>query len=178
MARTALISARTVSLGSRRCANPCTADQRLDHLPAKSLTFKCKWCGRCATAKVDDLIRMFGRERRAQPIGPQVLKCRDKRSRREGKSAQSLTKFDGARKAPGSPAIMGRECNHCSPRRQSIVPVATSLERRSSAASSKWSPRVLAIRADASPFKFELPHCLMGIRFPRSSTTVLVAVGD
>jgi hypothetical protein len=60
------------------------AGQRLDHLPVKSLTFSCKWCGQCATLKVGELIAMFGRERNVRSIGRHVLKCRDRRSRREG----------------------------------------------------------------------------------------------
>ena len=60
------------------------AGQRLDHLPVKSLTFSCEWCGQCATLKVAELIAMFGRERNVRSIGRHVLKCRDRRSRREG----------------------------------------------------------------------------------------------
>jgi hypothetical protein len=60
------------------------ADQRLDQLPVKSLTFECKWCGRHTTVKVDDLIGMFGRDRSVESIRRHVLECRDKRSRREG----------------------------------------------------------------------------------------------
>ena len=60
------------------------AGQQLDHLPVKSLTFSCEWCGPCATLKVAELIAMFGRERNVRSIGRHVLKCRDRRSRREG----------------------------------------------------------------------------------------------
>ena len=60
------------------------AGQRLDHLPVKSLTFSCEWCGQRATVKVAELIAMFGRERNVRSIGRHVLKCRDQRSRREG----------------------------------------------------------------------------------------------
>jgi hypothetical protein len=58
--------------------------QALDHLPVKSLTFSCEWCGQRATLKVAELIAMFGRERNVRSIGRHVLKCRDRRSRREG----------------------------------------------------------------------------------------------
>ena len=57
--------------------------QRLDRLPAKSLTFSCEWCGQRATLKVAELIAMFGRDRNVRSIGRRVLKCRDRRSRRE-----------------------------------------------------------------------------------------------
>jgi hypothetical protein len=57
---------------------------RLDRLPIKSLTFSCEWCGQRATLKVAELIVMFGRERNVRSIGRHVLKCRDRRSRREG----------------------------------------------------------------------------------------------
>ena len=60
------------------------AGQRLDHLPVKSLTFSCEWCGQRARLKIAELIAMFGRERNVRSIGRQVLKCRDRRSLREG----------------------------------------------------------------------------------------------
>jgi hypothetical protein len=60
------------------------AGQRLDQLPVKSLTFSCEWCGQRATLKVGELIAMFGRDRNVRSIGRHVLKCRDRRSRREG----------------------------------------------------------------------------------------------
>jgi hypothetical protein len=60
------------------------AGQRLDRLPVKSLTFSCEWCGQHATLKVAELIRMFGRDRNVRSIGRHVLKCKDRRSRREG----------------------------------------------------------------------------------------------
>ena len=60
------------------------AGLRLGHLPVKSLTFSCEWCGQRATLKVAELIAMFGRERNVCSIGQHVLKCRDRRSRREG----------------------------------------------------------------------------------------------
>src|SRR5271155_3405250 len=40
--------------------------QRLDHLPVKSLTFSCAWCGPRATLTVVQLIQMF----RARPQRP------------------------------------------------------------------------------------------------------------
>ena len=64
------------------------AGQRLDHLPVKSLTFSCEWCGQRATVKVAELIAMFGRERNVRSIGRHVLKCRDRRSRREGEGEE------------------------------------------------------------------------------------------
>jgi hypothetical protein len=60
------------------------AGQRLDRLPVKSLTFSCEWCGQRARLKIAELIAMFGRERNVRSIGRQVLKCRDRRSLREG----------------------------------------------------------------------------------------------
>ena len=60
------------------------AGQRLDHLPVNSLTFSCEWCGQRATLKVARLIAMFGRDRYVRSIGCHVLKCRERRSRREG----------------------------------------------------------------------------------------------
>ena len=56
------------------------AGQRLDRLPVKSLTFSCAWCGQ----RDAELIRMFGRDRNVRTIGRHVLKCRDRRPRREG----------------------------------------------------------------------------------------------
>jgi hypothetical protein len=60
------------------------ADQRLDRLPLKSLTFSCQWCGQRTTLKVAELIQMFGRGRNVRSIGRHVLKCKDRRPRREG----------------------------------------------------------------------------------------------
>jgi hypothetical protein len=60
------------------------AGQRLDRLPVKSLTFSCAWCGQRTVIKVAELIRMFGRDRNVRAIGRHVLKCRDRRSCREG----------------------------------------------------------------------------------------------
>jgi hypothetical protein len=60
------------------------AGQRLDRLPVKSLTFSCVWCGQRTVIKVAELIRMFGRDRNVRTIGRHVLKCRDRRPRREG----------------------------------------------------------------------------------------------
>ena len=60
------------------------ADQRLDRLPVKSLTFSCYWCGQRTTLKVAELIQMFGRDRNVRSIGRHVLKCKDRRPRREG----------------------------------------------------------------------------------------------
>jgi hypothetical protein len=60
------------------------AAQRLDRLPVKSLTFSCAWCGQRIVIKVAELIRMFGRDRNVRTIGRHVLKCRDRRARREG----------------------------------------------------------------------------------------------
>jgi hypothetical protein len=60
------------------------AGQRLDRLPVKSLTFSCAWCGQRTVIKVGELIRMFGRDRNVRTIGRHVLKCPDRRPRREG----------------------------------------------------------------------------------------------
>jgi hypothetical protein len=60
------------------------AGQRLDCLPVKSLTFSCEWCGQRAKLTVAELIRTFGRDRNVRSIGRHILKCQDKRSRREG----------------------------------------------------------------------------------------------
>jgi hypothetical protein len=71
-------------LTDRRLRREKAVDQLLGQLPVKSLTFECKWCGRHRTVKVDDLIRMFGRDRSVQSIRRHLIDCRDKRSRREG----------------------------------------------------------------------------------------------
>ncbi len=63
------------------------ANQRLDRLPVKSLTFSCQWCGQHATLKVPQLIQMFGRDRNVRSIGRHVLKCKDRRPRREGEES-------------------------------------------------------------------------------------------
>jgi hypothetical protein len=60
------------------------AGQRLDRLPVKSLTFSCEWCGQRTKLTVAELIRMFGRDRNVRSIGRHILKCKDRRSRREG----------------------------------------------------------------------------------------------
>jgi hypothetical protein len=71
-------------LTDRRLRRENAVDQLLGQLPVKSLTFKCKWCDRHRTVKVDDLIGMFRRDRSVQSIRRDVLDCRHKRSRREG----------------------------------------------------------------------------------------------
>jgi hypothetical protein len=60
------------------------AAQRLDRLLVKSLTFSCEWCGQRTKLTVAELIRMFGRDRNVRSIGRHILKCKDRRSRREG----------------------------------------------------------------------------------------------
>ena len=58
--------------------------QRLDHLPVKSLTFSCAWCGQHATLTVVQLIQMFGRDRNVRSIGPHVVECKKRAARRDG----------------------------------------------------------------------------------------------
>jgi len=60
------------------------ARQRLDRLPARSLTFSCKWCGERATFTVAELIQTFGADRNVRTVGRHVLRCRAKGARREG----------------------------------------------------------------------------------------------
>jgi hypothetical protein len=63
------------------------ARQRLDRLPARSLTFSCKLCGQRATLTIAELIRTFGAERNVRTVGRHVLRCRDKGARREGEDS-------------------------------------------------------------------------------------------
>lgn len=66
---------------------PATGDdakQRLDGLSASSLTFSCPWCGQYATVTVTELIAIFGPDRDVHIIGRHVIKCGDKRLRRDG----------------------------------------------------------------------------------------------
>jgi len=62
------------------------ARQRLDRLPARSLTFSCKQCGQHATLTIAELIQTFGADRNVRTVGRHVLRCRDKRVRREGEA--------------------------------------------------------------------------------------------
>jgi hypothetical protein len=61
-----------------------TASFRLDQQTAQALTFSCERCGGQTTVNVADLIRAFGRDRNVRTIGQEVLKCPNKRARREG----------------------------------------------------------------------------------------------
>jgi hypothetical protein len=58
------------------------ANQRLDRLPTKSLTFSCRWCGASTTLTVTELIRMFGAERNVATVGREVLPRRQTRAAR------------------------------------------------------------------------------------------------
>lgn len=64
--------------------------------PGKSFTFKCKWCNRHRTVKVDELIGMFDRERSVQLIRRHVLDCRAKRLRREARISNHLPRLTGS----------------------------------------------------------------------------------
>jgi hypothetical protein len=77
-ARARTPSEKNIQLESR-CAN-----LRLDRSPAQSLTFTCHRCGANVTLKLDELNRAFGRDRNVHTIGREVLKCPEKRARREG----------------------------------------------------------------------------------------------
>jgi hypothetical protein len=57
---------------------------RLDRLPCKSLTFSCKYCRHEINLTIAELIKAFGSERNIRTIGRDVIKCMDKRARREG----------------------------------------------------------------------------------------------
>jgi hypothetical protein len=61
-----------------------TADLRLDRQAAETLTFSCESCGGQSTLTVADLIRTFGPDRNVRSIAQRVLKCPNKRGRREG----------------------------------------------------------------------------------------------
>jgi hypothetical protein len=61
-----------------------TASFRLDQQTAEALTFSCERCHEQATVTVAELIRAFGRDRNVRTIGQEVLKCPNKRARREG----------------------------------------------------------------------------------------------
>lgn len=61
-----------------------TAKFRLDRQTAESLTFSCERCGAQATVTVADLVKTFGPDRNILTIGQHVLKCPNKRDRREG----------------------------------------------------------------------------------------------
>ena len=66
------------------------AGQRLDHLSVKSLTFSCEWCGQRARLKVAELIALRARSN-VRSIGRHILKCKDRRSRREGEECPNLS---------------------------------------------------------------------------------------
>jgi hypothetical protein len=61
-----------------------TASFRLDQQTAEALTFSCERCSQQTTVAVADLIRTFGRDRNVRTVGQEVLKCPNKRARREG----------------------------------------------------------------------------------------------
>lgn len=57
---------------------------RLDRLPCKSLTFSCKYCRQEINLTIAELMKAFGSDWNVRTIGRDVIKCRDKRVRREG----------------------------------------------------------------------------------------------
>jgi hypothetical protein len=60
------------------------ADLRLDRVRVNSLTFSCKQCGHSVTLTVAELCRTFGPDRNVRTIRGAVIKCNDKRARRDG----------------------------------------------------------------------------------------------
>jgi hypothetical protein len=60
------------------------AKLRLDRLPCRSLTFSCKYCRQEIKLTIAELIKTLGSDRNVRTIGRELIKCRDKRSRREG----------------------------------------------------------------------------------------------
>jgi hypothetical protein len=57
---------------------------RLDRLECLSVTFTCAQCKQRETVSVAELIKRLGPDRNVATIGNEVLKCGDKRTRREG----------------------------------------------------------------------------------------------
>jgi hypothetical protein len=70
------------------------ADRRLDQVPLKSLTFKCKWCGQSATLKIEDLLRMFGPDRNVRSIGGMYSIAAINAHDAKARTARSLTRLD------------------------------------------------------------------------------------
>lgn len=57
---------------------------RLDRQPGEALTFSCEHCGQSATFTVAELCQNYGPDRNVRTVGVEVIKCKDKRVRREG----------------------------------------------------------------------------------------------